>query len=98
MIGSVVDALYVGSATNNLVITNSVSNIPTNITSSVTGDQLTITWPESHLGWILQAQTNDLSTGIGSNWFDVSGSEAGTQSVLTIDPVNPTVFFRLRYP
>lgn len=98
VIGSVVDALYVGSATNNLVITNSVSTTPTNITSSVAGNQLTITWPESHLGWILQAQTNDLSTGIGSNWFDVSGSEAGTQSVITIDPVNPTVFFRLRYP
>jgi fibronectin type 3 domain-containing protein len=98
VIGSVVDALYVGSATNNLVITNSVSNIPTNITSSVTGDQLTISWPESHLGWILQGQTNALSTGIGGTWYDVPGSEAGTQAVITIDPVNPTVFFRLRSP
>lgn len=98
VIGTVVDALYVGSATNNLVVVSGISNTPTNIISSVTGNQLTITWPESHLGWILQAQTNDLSAGLSGNWFDVTGSETGTQAVITIDPVNPTVFFRLRSP
>jgi hypothetical protein len=98
VIGTVVDAIYVGSATNSLVVESSISNTPTNITSSLAGNQLTLAWPESHLGWILQAQTNDLSAGLGGTWFDVSGSEASTQSVITIDPVNPTVFFRLRYP
>lgn len=98
VIGTVVDFNYEGSATNSLVVVSGVSNTPTNITSSVTGNQLTIAWPEDHLGWILQAQTNDLSTGIGNTWFDVAGSETGTQSVITIDPVNPTVFFRLRSP
>lgn len=98
VIGTVVDVNYEGGATNSLIVVSSISNTPTNITSSVTGNQLTISWPGSHLGWILQTQTNDLSTGISSNWFDVPGSEAATQSVITIDPVNPTVFFRLRYP
>jgi fibronectin type 3 domain-containing protein len=98
VIGTVVELNYEGSATNSLVVVSGISTTPTNITSSVTGNQLTITWPESHLGWVLQAQTNDLSVGIGSTWFDVAGSEAGTQTVITIDPVNPTVFFRLRYP
>lgn len=98
VVGTIVDAVYVGSATNNLVVASGVSNTPTNITSSITGNQLTIAWPESHLGWILQTQTNDLNTGISGTWFDVSGTETGTQSVITIDPVNPTVFFRLRSP
>lgn len=98
VVGTVVDAVYVGSATNNLVVVSGVSNSPTNITSSVSGNQLTIAWPESHLGWILQVQTNALSSGLGTTWFDVAGSEAATQSVIAVDPVNPTVFFRLRSP
>ena len=71
---------------------------PTNITSSVSGNQFTLSWPGSHLGWLLQTQTNSLSVGITTNWVDVSGSETGTNSVITMDPANPSVFFRLRSP
>jgi hypothetical protein len=99
VIGSVVDINYLGSATNNLVINAStVSNTPTNIVSSVSGNQLTLSWPTDHIGWFLQSQTNSLSVGISTNWVDVPGSETNNQSVITMDPVNPTVFFRMRSP
>jgi fibronectin type 3 domain-containing protein len=98
VIGTVVDALYVGSATNNLVVTNGISNMPTNILFSVSGNQLTISWPSDHLGWILQSQTNSLNAGLGANWIDVSGSGTSTQSVINIDLLNESVFFRLRSP
>jgi hypothetical protein len=98
VIGTVVDINYDGSATNNLVVASGISKTPTNIMWSVSGNQLTLSWPPDHLGWILQSQTNDLSIGIAGNWSDVSGSETNTQSVIAIDPANAAVFFRLRLP
>lgn len=98
VIGTVSDALYVGSATNSLVIVPGTSNNPTNITVSVSGNQLTLAWPADHLGWVLQTQTNDLSAGLSGNWVDVPGSEASTSAVITIEAANPSVFFRLRSP
>ena len=98
VIGTVVDTLYVGSATNNLVITNGISNVSTNILASVSGSQLTLSWPSDHLGWILQSQTNSLSVGLGAGWTDVSGSGTSTQSVINVDLSNQSVFFRLRSP
>lgn len=71
---------------------------PTNITYSVSGNQLTLNWPASHVGWILQAQTNAAAVGITTNWVDVAGSGATNQAVITVNPANPTVFFRLRSP
>ncbi|HTB83305.1 MAG TPA: MBG domain-containing protein [Candidatus Sulfotelmatobacter sp.] len=98
VIGSVVDPLYVGGATNNLVITNGVSLAPITFGSSLSGGQITLTWPSDHLGWVLQSQTNSLNTGLGTGWMDVSGSGTSTQSVINIDPSNPSVYFRLRSP
>ena len=74
------------------------SNNPTNITLSVSGSTLTLSWPQSHLGWILQTQTNSLSTGLTAAWHDVVGTGSSTQAVLTIDKTHPTRFFRLRHP
>jgi hypothetical protein len=52
----------------------------------------------SHLGWVLQTQTNALTVGIAANWVDVPGSASVTSVSIAINPANPTVFFRLRYP
>jgi len=42
-------------------------------------------------------QTNTLAKGLtATNWVDVPGSSAGTNSVITIDSTMPTVFYRLR--
>jgi autotransporter-associated beta strand protein len=75
-----------------------IASNPTNITATVSGDMLTLSWPADHLGWILQAQTNGLGTGFYTNWVDVAGSAANNTSVIIISPANPTVFYRLRYP
>jgi hypothetical protein len=98
VVGTVQDALYVGSATDNLVIENSINLTPTNIVSSVSGNQLTLSWPADQTGWKLQTQTNDLSTGITDVWTDVAGSAQTNEITVGIDPANPAVFFRLVYP
>jgi hypothetical protein len=77
------------------------STSPTNIVTSVSGSTLTLSWPESHKGWTLQTQTNSRSVGLTTptnTWFDVTGSAATNQLNITINPNDPTVFFRLRLP
>jgi fibronectin type 3 domain-containing protein len=68
------------------------------IAANVAGNQLTLSWPAENLGWFLQSQTNGLDAGLTANWMDVTGSETDTNAVITMDPVSPTVFFRLRSP
>jgi len=81
------------------IVTGSViAPNPTNITFTVTGSTLNLAWPADHLGWILQSQTNHLAVGLGTNWVDVAGSAAGTSASVSINPVNPAVFYRLRHP
>ncbi len=71
---------------------------PTNILSSLNGTNLLLAWPASHLGWILQAQTNDVGTGISANWFDLNGSSAGTNLAVAISQNLSMVLYRLRTP
>lgn len=78
--------------------TNLVDTTPTNITASVSGTTMTLSWPASHTGWSLQTQTNSAATGLGTNWVVVPGSSATNVVSITINPTNPTVFFRLVYP
>jgi len=83
------------------IVASTIASNPTNITAKVSGSILTLTWPGDHLGWILQAQTNSLNTGItapANTWFDVAGSDAATNAVISINPAKPTVFYRLRHP
>jgi hypothetical protein len=76
-----------------------VATNPTNIVFSVSGNTLSLSWPADHLGWILQSQTNALSTGLKTaGWTDIPGSSSVTHTVITINPANPTVFYRLRSP
>jgi len=67
---------------------------------SLSGTQLSLGWP-TNAGWILQSQTNSLSAGLtppSNTWFDVAGSASITNTVITINATNPTVFYRLRLP
>ncbi|HWD91525.1 MAG TPA: Ig-like domain-containing protein [Verrucomicrobiae bacterium] len=93
VVGQVVDDNYYGSATNTLTIVSSVNTTPTNLVTSVSGDQFTVSWPADHTGWTLQVQTNSLT----GTWYDVSGSTATNEFIFTIDPANPAVFFRMKY-
>jgi autotransporter-associated beta strand protein len=72
------------------------ADAPTNITFSVSGSTLSLTWPSSHLGWF--AQSNSVSVAAPALWFDISGSDAVTSLNITIDPALPNVFYRLRHP
>ena len=81
------------------LLVQSVATYPTNIVVSVSGSTLSLSWPSTHLGWILQSQTNAISIGLTTtNWTDIPGSGSVTQTSFTINPANPTVFFRLRSP
>jgi fibronectin-binding autotransporter adhesin len=86
------------AGTGSLAIGVSVATNPTNVTFSVSGNTLSLSWPSSHLGWVLQSQTNSLSTGLSTNWVDVAGSGSMTSTNITIDPTRPTQFYRLRRP
>jgi len=85
------------SNTLDLVVTSTVNPNPTNIVFTVANDQVTLTWPMDHQGWTLQAQTNSLGAGLGTNWVNVTGSTATNQETMTVNPANGTVFYRLIY-
>lgn len=71
---------------------------PTNVTATVSGGQLTLSWPADHIGWHLQCQTNALNTGLGTNWVDVTGASTTNQMIIPVNPANGSVFFRLVSP
>jgi len=74
------------------------SSQPTNIVMQAGGGQLQISWPQDHLGWQLQIQTNDLSSGLGTNWVTVPDSANVISTNIVINPDNGSVFLRLAYP
>ena len=86
------------TGTGSLLVPSAIAGNPTNITFAVSGGNLHLSWPNDHLGWILQMQTNSLSKGIGTNWVDVSGSGSVTSTNIAINPAIPTEFYRLRHP
>jgi hypothetical protein len=83
-----------------IVLTNVavVATTPPQVSVTANGGQLHLSWPGTHTGWRLETQTNSLSTGLGGNWFTVSGSVTTNQMVIPTDPASGTVFFRLVYP
>jgi hypothetical protein len=71
---------------------------PTNLTFTASTGTVTVSWPQSHLGWILQSLTNQLSSATSSDWSDVTNSASNTEIVVTLTPTNPATFYRLRRP
>jgi hypothetical protein len=97
----IVTAAGAGGESTNSLQANAVplpSNQPTNISMQVVGNQLQLAWPQDHLGWRLQIQTNDLSRGISTNWAAVANSTNVMATNIVISPTNGTVFLRLVYP
>jgi fibronectin-binding autotransporter adhesin len=95
------DPLYIaGSGSLQVVPPPLINALPGPIQFSVSGSTLALSWP-TNLGWMLQSQTNALNVGLTVNsnsWFDISNSVNVTSTNITINPANPTVFFRLRHP
>jgi autotransporter-associated beta strand protein len=80
------------------VVSTILPTTPTNLAFKATAGSLTVNWPASYTGWILQAQTNPLWLGMtSSNWLDVTGSGSTDSMSFAISPTN-NVFFRMRLP
>jgi autotransporter-associated beta strand protein len=77
------------------VVTGLPSN-PTNITFSVSGNTLTLNWPLSYQGWLLQSNSIDLAN--TNDWFLVPGSASTTQEIITMNPAKTNVFYRMKHP
>ena len=91
-----VDAAFLVSLS--LASPPTVNTTPTNIVSSVSGNTLTLTWPEDHTGWTLQ--TNAVGVAASGAWFDfpaATGSRDVHQAIVTIDRSKANVYFRLIY-
>jgi hypothetical protein len=65
----------------------------TNLTFSVTGNQLKISWPADHTGW--QLQSNSVGLTANGAWFPVPGSTATNQITITPNATNASVFYRM---
>jgi len=79
-----------------LTVVPAVAMNPTNITFSVSGGSLNLTWPGDHLGWI--AQSNAVTLTDTNYWFDIPGSGAVTNLAIPLDASLTNVFYRLRSP
>jgi hypothetical protein len=89
----------VSSLSVDLVITSAPSVInpnPTNITTTVSGNQITLSWPSSHIGWLLQS--NSVSLANTGAWATVAGSGSTNQFTYSIDSTKTNVFFRMLKP
>ena len=69
----------------------------TNLNFSLAGNALTLSWPNDHIGWTLQVQTNALTTGLKGNWVDVPNSTTVGTNVITVSSATnaPAVFYRM---
>jgi hypothetical protein len=97
---------YVITATNSFgesaqsveVNAHPVAATPPQLLLAMSGGLLQLNWPADHTGWRLQAQTNSLNIGLGTNWTTVANSSATNQVFLPINAGNAGVFYRLVYP
>jgi len=86
-------------AVNGTIAVVSVTTINTNspvITNSVSGGNLTLSWPTDHTGWLLQVQTNTLGNGLGTNWVNVPSSTSTNTVSIPISTTDGAVFYRLK--
>jgi len=86
---------FIGGSGNLLVVPTMATN-PTNITFSVNGSALNLSWPTDHLGWLVQS--NSVNLAVPADWHDLPNTAAGTSYSITINPSQSNVFYRLRKP
>lgn len=87
---------------NNLTTTGTISITGTAtggapvISALKNGGSLTLSWDNvTFPGYTVQAETNSRSAGLGAKWVDTG---LGTPAVFSINPTNPSVFYRLVHP
>ena len=88
-----------GESTNSVQVSaRPVSTASPQITFGNNDGQIYVGWPADHTGWWLQMQTNSIGEGLGTNWVNVSGSDATNQIFIPLNTTNGGAFFRLAYP
>jgi hypothetical protein len=78
-----------------------IANYPTNMNVMLQSNSVSLSWPTSHIGWMLQSQTNNLNIGLQTDrsaWFDIPGTSNVSSISLAVDSASPSVFFRLKRP
>ena len=86
------------AASGILSVVSAVNTTPIDLTAVVSEGNLNVSWPQDHIGWQLQVQTNTLDVGLGENWSPWPDSTTTNEVPVPIDPANPGVFLRLVYP
>lgn len=86
-----------GTNITSVSLVSPINPSPTNIVATVTNSTLYLTWPMDHTGWQLQAQTNSLGVGLGTNWANYNPSTGTNQVAIPINLTNGAVFYRLIY-
>jgi hypothetical protein len=64
---------------------------PTKLVTSFSNDQITLSWPADHTGWLLQSNSVGLTA--SGAWYTVPGS--GSTNQVTITPNQANVFYRM---
>ena len=79
-----------------VVSVSAIPSNPTNITYSVSGSTLTLSWPTSYLGWL--AQSNAVGIAASNSWYNIPGSGSATTLNVNLDKTKHNVFYRLQHP
>ena len=88
-----------GESTNSAQVSaRPTSSAATQLGFATLGNQLQLNWPADHTGWQLQAQTNNLTSGLGTNWVNISSSAQTNQMSVPFSTTSGAVFFRLVRP
>jgi len=92
------DPAFITGSGNFLVIPPPPINpLPGTIQVRAAANTLNLAWPTNG-GWLLQAQTNSLGHGLGTNWITITGSDSITNLALPINSTNGSTFYRMVHP
>lgn len=94
-------SVIVSNSAGSVVSSNAVLTVPAepvSITTSLTGGELTLSWPVEQTGLRLLAQTNAPGVGLTTNWQPVFGSGETNQVKIPVAITNGSVFFQAIYP
>ncbi|HYG25073.1 MAG TPA: glycoside hydrolase [Verrucomicrobiae bacterium] len=103
--GTAANLFIVARVPGGIAVTNEVrvtlqlpGAISPNLRAEVGDGEVHLSWPRKQLGWVLEAQTNPLSAGLGNHWTPIATSSVTNHWSLSMDLNNPAVFYRLSEP
>jgi len=79
-----------------LSVVTGLANYSTNISFSFSAAGLSLSWPETHFGWLVQSNSSGMSN--PNAWYDIPGSQSATSYTVTPNKSLTNVFYRLRRP